>query len=1160
MSVPDEPDGTAEAGFATDAERTLSYHGALADEPSTTRSQGQSTGPRLGPYELLHPLRDCRNGKVYLARHPRLERTVQVRVFEDAVHADAVGVQEFDRFVQSLSQLAHPNVAGAVLEACLDGPTRYVALENSPGRPLSDLGPRGWLARQTESLFPNRRLGLAMLDAARGLAAIHNAQLVHGNVRPDVLRVDADGRLLLSGLGDDEATVREAVPFRWQSSSDGTDPRQRDLYALGAAFYYLLTGVPPSSELTPIRQLNSGVAKELSDILARCLAADSSPRYESAEAMVADLEQALQTETVIVPWGKRVLVALEAFLAFFGGAIILGLIATLIFGYQEGDAPTYPELIALSSPALLYWAFTEFLLGGTLLRRWQGYDVADVSGAPAGKRRRFMRASIKIAPFATWCAGFGWYFTLAMNAEDVFAVMCVLFNGFFVLCTGVYGFSIFVLRYRGLLGEPLSGADAHEAVTLLPHDRLTDTRLVCRQRAESVPLPAPSVEREGELSSGAIRLDQYTLGPRLGAGGMGTVYRGWDRTLARPAAVKVLDDRLQDHPVARDRFEREARLAAQLNHPNVAKVYGVGEQDGRFYIAMELVDGETLQELVRRSGPLSVRKAWRIVQQVAEALRAASMLGIVHRDIKPSNLMVTPLEVIKVTDFGLSRQQEGELALTETGTVLGTPLYMSPEQATGKPVDCRSDMYSLGMTLYFLLCGRTAFTAKNPMDLLAQQLAGRAPSLTGSVAGLTDEQAKIVDRLLEADPKGRFANYATLMEALCRESPEEAQPAPIVFRFSESILQIAGMYSLVSVLLVSVMYFVAGLDTAQWRNSVQTARSLVWVWQCLATFLSIFVVVRRPPMKPYSPAAKWSLQGLLAQLGNLAWELLAGLLLSWPVLHHVYGLRVIQQDGRALTVGRATLRLVIGLPILLPWAVLAFLPGVRFEMLVLVVGIANLGIRLVSSAVLLLRRDRRSLVDLATGTRVVQIPTPIVLNPQPTPTSTQRPNSPPRPRRAVRPVVAAAKASILLLLMFAGVLFANLGFDHVRYQRSRDRLEHLRQAEENSMRLNGISRIEARLLFIFWEFMFQKQNGSPFRYVDLVKRFSDECLKSPRGGKIIVIWNAGKDKKAKPDADLLLAYEELPDGQGRRYVVTTNSKIRPVGEPEFRKLLREAGH
>ncbi len=279
----------------------------------------------------------------------------------------------------------------------------------------------------------------------------------------------------------------------------------------------------------------------------------------------------------------------------------------------------------------------------------------------------------------------------------------------------------------------------------------------------------------------------------------------------------MLGEALEGRPLARERFDREARLAARLNHPNVAKVYSVGQMEGRPYIAMELVEGETLEERVRLQGPLPIAEVWGLALQAAEALQAADQLGIVHRDVKPSNLMITPGGTLKVTDFGVSRQVEGETALTDTGAVVGTPLYMSPEQATGKPVDGRCDMYALGMTMYFLLTGRTAFTARNRMDLLAQQLAGPAPDLAGQVAGLTDEQAAVVSRMLARRPQDRFPDYITLIKALRTESPEQAPPAAVFFRFADGAQHLLCCLALMMYLFLLIRFALPVVAPQGWR-------------------------------------------------------------------------------------------------------------------------------------------------------------------------------------------------------------------------------------------------------------------------------------------------------------------------------------------------------
>src|SRR5262245_42198704 len=217
-----------------------------------------------------------------------------------------------------------------------------------------------------------------------------------------------------------------------------------------------------------------------------------------------------------------------------------------------------------------------------------------------------------------------------------------------------------------------------------------------------------SPHRESQDLSGQA-LGDFQLLRLLGEGGMGQVYRAEQLSLKRRVALKLLRSELASNEVSRRRFEAEAKAVAKLTHANIVQVYAVGEHDGLLFMALEYVDGRNLREHLHHRGPPELPTALSILRQAASALQRAAELGIVHRDIKPENILLTRKGEVKVADFGLSRvlsENQPANNLTQTGTTMGTPLYMSPEQVEGKPLDHRTDIYSLGVTCYHMLAGQ----------------------------------------------------------------------------------------------------------------------------------------------------------------------------------------------------------------------------------------------------------------------------------------------------------------------------------------------------------------------------------------------------------------------------------------------------------------------
>jgi serine/threonine-protein kinase len=259
--------------------------------------------------------------------------------------------------------------------------------------------------------------------------------------------------------------------------------------------------------------------------------------------------------------------------------------------------------------------------------------------------------------------------------------------------------------------------------------------------------------------------DRYEIGTELGSGGMATVYSGRDRVLGRPVAIKMLADRYAGDDKFVTRFRREARAAAGLNHQNIVSVFDTGDTNGQHYIVMELVQGETLADLLKREGPLSPDRAARIGGAVARALQAAHDRGFVHRDVKPGNVMITPSGEVKVMDFGIARAATDD-TLTQTGMVLGTASYLSPEQSRGDAVDHRSDVYSLGCVLYEMLGGRPPFEADTPVSLAYKHVNEDPQPLGSSDPAIPGELDAVVMKALEKDPDRRFSSARELGEAL----------------------------------------------------------------------------------------------------------------------------------------------------------------------------------------------------------------------------------------------------------------------------------------------------------------------------------------------------------------------------------------------------------
>ena len=315
--------------------------------------------------------------------------------------------------------------------------------------------------------------------------------------------------------------------------------------------------------------------------------------------------------------------------------------------------------------------------------------------------------------------------------------------------------------------------------------------------------------RHDEYTAGTVLADRYRIVGLLGRGGMGEVYRADDLKLGVPVALKFLPRLFGDDPQRLGHFMGEVRTAREVSHPNVCRVYDVGDADGRHFLTMEFIDGEDLASLLRRIGRIPGDKGLEIARQLCAGLAAVHERGVLHRDLKPANVMVDGRGKARLTDFGVAAELEAEFAPDH---VAGTPAYMAPEVLRGEPPTPRSDIYALGLVLYEVFSGRRAFEATSIADLREMHERMRPADLASSSAGVDPAVEEVIFRCLEIDPRRRPASAITVAAMLPGGDPLAAAlaagetPSPDVvaasgthagMRPAVAIASLAGFFVLV---------------------------------------------------------------------------------------------------------------------------------------------------------------------------------------------------------------------------------------------------------------------------------------------------------------------------------------------------------------------------
>jgi uncharacterized RDD family membrane protein YckC len=356
-------------------------------------------------------------------------------------------------------------------------------------------------------------------------------------------------------------------------------------------------------------------------------------------------------------------------------------------------------------------------------------------------------------------------------------------------------------RFCQHCGEPLSGTNTD----------LADAATIVGPSADASSAVLPDVTQQ---------LGEYRLIRELGRGGMGVVYEAEHAHTGRRLALKVLSPNLPRNSVTVERFLREGRLAAAVSHPCSTFVYGAGETGGQLHIAMELVPGRTLARVVQEDGPLPVNKAVDYILDVIDGLIAAHEVGVIHRDVKPSNCFLGEDGRVKVGDFGLSKSLVTDASLTRTGEFMGTPQYAAPEQVRGGEVDARTDIYSVGATLFYLLSGRGPFVG-DVASVIAQIASDAPPSLHGLRAEVPRELDRLVARSLAKDPASRFDDLAQFRQALLPFATAGVSIADVGRRLAAFFLDFM-LFSLVGgclgTLIVLILLFTRQFDLARFAG------------------------------------------------------------------------------------------------------------------------------------------------------------------------------------------------------------------------------------------------------------------------------------------------------------------------------------------------------
>ena len=705
---------------------------------------------------------------IYRGFDTRLKRKTAIKVIDAPFRTDSDYVHRFEREAQAIARLKHPHIVTLYRYGEADG-LLYLAMEYIEGADLAAI-----LAgyREDQNLMPAVRTSQIISPICLALDYAHQQGVIHRDVKPSNIMLDPEGRPVLTDFGlallDNRTrgeifgTPHYMAPEQVVSSAGATP--QSDLYSVGVILYEIFTGKLPFEAVhphelamlhlteppPPLRQLNPALSPELEAVVLKALAKTPEERFPGGAALADALDRALQSQEKSQA-GVEVLT--------FGEAAA-GLEENSQPGHTDGPAAASPQAQSPGPPPLPARAA---IYAPSSVKKGQVITT------------HYMLKNIR-ALFSE--------LTLSLTEEELRR-----------LCVDLIDFK----PVHHQLAQSNGKAEIIDRLLEYAEQTVQLDELLALAKELNPALYEKHQPYYG-LASVSRRdlvgrsLGQYHLVERLGQGGMADVYKAYQPSLARYVAVKVIHSHLAGDEEFLERFEREAIAVAGLHHPNIVQVFDFAREDDLYYMVMEFVDGATLEAELKprreRQELLPLAETVTLFQALASAIDYAHSRNVIHRDIKPGNIMFTSRRRVVLTDFGIARLLTVP-SYTTRSAVLGTPAYMSPEQAQGEPVDERSDIYSLGVILYELGTGRIPFEGDNPVAMVLKLATASWPPPSNINPSLPRPVEQVILKAMHKNSADRYQTADEMAQALQQALEMTREPGALT-RVEAANLKVPG--------------------------------------------------------------------------------------------------------------------------------------------------------------------------------------------------------------------------------------------------------------------------------------------------------------------------------------------------------------------------------